>query len=254
MQKNIRISSTFGPVESGILPYLAEKFAQETGIQIIIEKAGTGKTLENAKTGHFDLVMVHAKALEDEFLAQGFGLDRREIMYNDYLLLGPCDDAAHAKGLPVLEAMRNIAVKKANFVSRGDNSGNHVKERGLWEKAGVENFGSWYEAWERGDTGNRATLKHADEKKAYVLMDRATWLTMKSEISLVPVSEGGEFLINTIALIRVNPEKFVDIHADEALLFADWLKKSDVQTCIADFGKDQYGQPLFFVCREKNHF
>ncbi|MBP3730564.1 MAG: substrate-binding domain-containing protein [Mailhella sp.] len=245
--ETLRISSTIGPVDAGMLPLLADTFSQKTGIAITIEKAGTGATLKKAESGNFDLVMVHARKLEDAFCAAGFGIDRRDVMYNDFVILGPKADPAGIKGMKsVTEAMAKLAAAKVHFVSRGDKSGTHVKEMDIWAAAGIQPSGSWYEVWEGGSKGNKATTLYAEEKQAYTLMDRATWLTLKDTISLVPLMEADPLMLNLIAVIRINPEKFPAIHKEEALKFADWVVGDEAQTIIRDFGKDKYGQPLFF--------
>ena len=245
--ETLRISSTIGPVDAGMLPLLAETFTKETGIAVTIAKAGTGATLKKAESGSFDLVMVHARRLEDAFCAAGFGVDRRDVMYNDFVILGPAGYPAGIKGMKkVTEAVKKIAEAKVPFVSRGDKSGTHVKEMEIWAAAGIRPAGTWYEVWEGGAKGNKATTLYVNEKQAYTLMDRATWLTVKDEVSVVPLMEADPLMLNLIAVIRVNPEKFPDIHKDEALKFADWVVGDEAQTLIRDFGKDKYGQPLFF--------
>lgn len=245
--QTLRISSTIGPVDAGMLPLLADTFSKKTGIEITMEKAGTGKTLKKAESGSFDLVMVHARKLEDAFCAAGFGIDRRDVMYNDFVILGPKDDPAGIKGMKkVTEAVARIAAAKVPFISRGDKSGTHVKEMEIWQASGIQPSGSWYEVWEGGSKGNKATTLYADTKKAYTLMDRATWLTLKDTVALVPLMENDPLMLNLIAIIRVNPERFPDIHKAEALQFADWLVSDEAQILIRDFGKDKYGQPLFF--------
>lgn len=245
--ETLRISSTIGPVEAGMLPLLAETFTKKTGIAITMEKAGTGKTLKKAESGTFDLVMVHARKLEDAFCAAGFGIDRRDVMYNDFVILGPKSDPAKIKGMKkATDAVAAIAKAKAHFISRGDKSGTHVKEMDIWNAAGITPSGDWYEVWEGGSKGNKATTLYTNEKQAYTLMDRATWLTVKNDISLVPLMENDTIMLNLIAIIRVNPEKFPQIHKAEALQFADWVVGDEAQTLIRDFGKDKFGQPLFF--------
>lgn len=248
----LRISSTIGPVDAGMLPLLASEFTKKTGIEITYEKAGTGKTLEKAKTGSFDLVMVHARKLEDAFCAEGYGVDRRDVMYNDFVILGPQNDPAGIKGMEkVTDAMKKIASAKVPFVSRGDKSGTHVKEMEIWAASEITPEGTWYEVWKDGDKGNKATTVYANEKQAYTLMDRATYLTLKDTISLVPLVEADPLMLNLIAIIRINPDKFNTVHKDEALAFADWVVEDEAQILIRDFGKDKYGQPLFFPNSDK---
>ena len=243
----VRLSSTIGPIDAGIVPLLAKKYEEKTGVKILFEGAGTGATLKKAKTGEFDMVMVHARKLEDAFVAEGYGVDRRDVMYNDFVILGPQDDPAKIKGLKsATEAFGKIAVAKAPFVTRGDQSGTHVKEVEVWEQAGVKPEGDWYLLFADGKLGNKATTKYTDEKKAYTIMDRATYLTMKKEIALVPLVEGDDVLLNFIAVIAVNPAKFPKVNAAGAKAFIDWLVSPEAQDIIKSFGVDTYGESLFF--------
>ena len=233
---SLRISSTIGPVDAGILPLLADTFSQKTGITISMEKAGTGKTLKKAESGAFDLVMVHARKLEDAFVAAGFGVDRRDVMYNDFVILGPAGDPAGIKGMKsAAAAFAAIARAGAPFVSRGDRSGTHVKEMDIWQAAGIQPAGAWYEVYADGAKGNKATTLYTDRKQAYTLMDRATWLTLKDTVTVVPLVENDPIMLNLIAIIRVNPDKFPQVHKDAALKFADWLVGDEAQTIIRDF-------------------
>ena len=192
------------------------------------------------------MVMVHARKLEDAFVAEGYGVDRRDVMYNDFVILGPPNDPAKIKGLKsAAEALGKIAAAKVPFVTRGDKSGTHVKEMEVWEKAGLKPEGNWYMLFADGKLGNKATTKYADEKKAYTLMDRATYLTLKKEIALVPLVEGDTVLLNYIAVIAVNPAKFPNINAAGAKTFMDWLVSPEGQDIIKTFGVDVYGEPLF---------
>ncbi len=243
----IRLSSTIGPIDAGIVPLLAKKYEKKTGVKVKFEGAGTGATLKKAQTGDFDLVMVHARKLEDAFVAEGYGIDRRDVMYNDFVILGPKDDPAKIKGMKsAAEAFKRIAAASAPFVTRGDMSGTHVKEMEVWEKAGVKPAGDWYILFADGKLGNKATTEYTDAKKAYTLMDRATYLTMKKEIALVPLVEGDEVLLNFIAVIAVNPAKFPKVNAAGAKAFIDWLTGPEAQGIIKTFGVDVYGEPLFF--------
>jgi tungstate transport system substrate-binding protein len=248
----VRMSSTIGPVDAGIVPLLAKTYEQKSGVRVTFDAAGTGATLEKAKKGNFDMVMVHARKLEDQFIAEGFGRDRRDVMYNDFVILGPKDDPARIKGLKSApEAFAAIAQAKAPFVSRNDRSGTHVKEMEVWEKAGITPSGDWYDCFADGKKGNKATTLYTNGKNAYTLMDRATYLTLKKEISLTPLVEGDRILLNFIAVIAVNPEKFPSVHAAEAGAFMDWLVGSEAQGIIKTFGVDTYGEPLFFPNAKK---
>ena len=244
----VLLASTIGPIDAGIVPALAQAFHARTGIVVRFVGAGTGATLELAKRGEFDLVLVHALTLEKKFLADGFGIDRRDVMYNDFVLLGPASDPAGIKGLsdPQL-ALREIAAKRSRFVTRGDNSGTHVAEKALWEKAGIQPQGEWYEVFEKGASGNGPTLLHADAREAYVLIDRATWLVLRGKLSLKILVENHPELFNFISVIRTNPERFPKANRQGAERFADWLVGHEAQSLIAEFGHVEFGAPLFFA-------
>ena len=244
----VLLASTIGPIDAGIVPALADAFHARTGIVVRFVGAGTGATLEMAKRGEFDLVLVHALALEKKFLAEGFGIDRRDVMYNDFVLLGPATDPAGIKGLSDPKpALQRIAASGSRFVTRGDNSGTHVAEKALWEKAGIQPQGDWYEVFEKGASGNGPTLLHADARGAYLLMDRATWLVLRSKLSLTLLVENHPDLFNFISIIRTNPEKFPKANKAGAQHFADWLVGDEAQSLISSFGQAEYGARLFFA-------
>jgi len=245
--REIRLASTIRPIDAGIVGALEEAYLRKTGVRVTHVGAGTGKALELARTGDFDLVMVHARALEDRFVAEGYGIDRRDIMYNDFVILGPASDPAGIRGeRSAAVALAKIAKARALFVTRGDNSGTYVKEREIWSASGVAPLGDWYVVWEKGATGNAATTRYADERQAYLLMDRATYLTVKKDIRLQVLVEGGRDLLNFIAVIRVNPSRFPQVSAEPAKAFVDWLVSDEAQRLIQGFGVDRYGEPLFF--------
>ena len=242
----VRMSSTIGPIDAGIVPALVEAY-KKSGTTVTFEGAGTGATLEKAKTGNFDIVMVHARSLEDKFIADGFGVDRRDIMYNDFVILGPASDPAGIKGMKsAASALTRIAIMGSPFVTRGDMSGTHVKELEVWDAAHIKPEGDWYVTYSLGKLGNGPSTAFANRRGAYILMDRATYLTMKKDIKLVPLVEKDPILLNLIAVIRVNPTKFQGLNADTALAFADWLEGDEAQNLIKDFGVKKYGEPLFF--------
>jgi tungstate transport system substrate-binding protein len=246
-QKKIMLASTIGPIDAGIVGALEEAFTKKTGIAVEHTGAGTGKAIQMAETGKYDLVLVHAKALEEKFVAEGFGTKRYDLMYNDFVILGPSTDPAGIRGMKdAAAALRKIADTKALFVTRGDKSGTHVKELDVWKKAGIEPKGAWSVVFEQGSKGNAPTLAFTNEKQAYTLMDRATYITMKSKISLQVLVERDDILLNYITLIPVNPAKFSTVHHAEAMQFIEWLQAKEAQTIIRDFGKDKYGEPLFF--------
>ena len=242
----VRMSSTIGPIDAGIVPALVEAY-KKSGTTVTFEGAGTGATLDKAKTGNFDIVMVHARSLEDKFIADGFGVDRRDIMFNDFVILGPASDPAGIKGMKsAASALTRIAIMGSPFVTRGDMSGTHVKELEVWDAAHIKPEGDWYVTYSLGKLGNGPSTAFANRRGAYILMDRATYLTMKKDIKLVPLVEKDPILLNLIAVIRVNPAKFQGLNADAAMAFADWLEGDEAQNLIKDFGVKKYGEPLFF--------
>jgi tungstate transport system substrate-binding protein len=227
---------------------LETAFEKETGIRVRHVGSGTGAALEMAKKGEVDLVLAHAKSLEEKFVAEGFGTERIALMYNDFVIMGPASDPAGIKGMTsATEALKKIAAKQVLFVTRGDKSGTHVAEMGLWEKAGVKPSGAWYNTFEKGSTGNVPTLQYTDQKGAYTVMDRATYLTLKDKIKLVILVEKDEALLNFMSLIPVNPQKLPKANYSDAMKFVKWATDPDKgQKIIRDFGKDKYGSPLFF--------
>ena len=243
----IKLSSTIGPVDAGIIPLLAETYKAETGTDFVIE---TGATLNKAKTGNFDMVVVHARALEDQFIKDGFGQNRKDIMYNDFVILGPKDDPAGIKGMKsAAEAFRTIATKGTPFISRGDMSGTHVSEMNVWKVAGIAPDGEkdeWYTVFSLGKLGNGATTDFTNKRNAYTIMDRATYLTKKKGLKIVPLVEGDPILLNLIAAIEVSPKRFPNVNNADVVKFVNWLCEDEAQMIIKDFKVKQYGEPLFF--------
>lgn len=244
----VLLASTIGPIDSGIVGALEDAFEKETGIRVRHVGAGTGAALKIAENGNIDIVMAHAKALEEKFIKEGFGTERIPLMYNDFVILGPPADPAGVKGMKTgAGALKAIAAKQALFITRGDKSGTHVAEMEIWAKAGIKPSGPWYLTYEKGSLGNVPTTKFADEKGAYVFMDRATYLTLKKTIKLVILVENDDALLNYISIIPVNPNKFPRVNNADAMTFAKWLTDpARGQKLIADFGVDKYGAPLFF--------
>lgn len=241
------MASTIGPIDAGIVGALEDAYFRRTGVLVRHAGAGTGAALEMTKRGGFDLVLVHARALEDKFIAEGFGIDRRDIMYNDFVILGPASDPAGIRSeKQATAALAKIARSQALFVTRGDNSGTHVKEKELWQKAGISPQGSWHVTFEKGAAGNAPTTRYANERRAYLLMDRATYLTLQKEIALQVLVEKDPDLLNYIAVIRINPAKFPRANAAGAKAFMDWLVSDEAQGLIQSFGVDRYGGSLFF--------
>ena len=242
------MASTIGPIDAGIVPALENQFEKETGITVRHVGAGTGAALDIAKQGTVDLALVHAKALEEKFVSEGYGTERIPLMYNDFVIVGPASDPAAVKGMKkATDALKKIDQTKTLFISRGDKSGTNIAELELWQKAGIKPAGSWYQIYEKGSTGNVPTLRYTDERQAYTLMDRATYLSIKNQIKLVVLVEGDESLLNHISLIPVNPKKFPNVHHKDTMIFVQWLTAPDKgQKLIRDFGKEKYGEPLFF--------
>ncbi len=244
----ILMASTIGPIDSGIVSALEAQYEKETGVRVRHVGAGTGAALKIGTQCNVDLVMVHAKDLEEKFVADGFGTERIPFMYNDFVIVGPENDPAGIKGMKTAaEALKTIASKGAPFISRGDKSGTNMAELGLWASAGIDPKGPWYTVYEKGSEGNVATLLYTDQKASYTVIDRATFLTVKDKVKIVVLVEGDEALLNHISLIPVNPKKCPRVYEKEALAFVQWLTDPDKgQKIVESFGKDRYGQPLFF--------
>ncbi|MBI5483128.1 MAG: substrate-binding domain-containing protein [Deltaproteobacteria bacterium] len=244
----ILLASTIGPIDAGIVTALEDAFEKDTGIVVRHVGAGTGEALKMAEKGNFDLVMVHAKSLEEKFVSAGFGTERIPFMYNDFVIVGPPDDPAGIRGMKsVSAALAKIVEKSAPFVSRGDKSGTHVAEMELWGKAGLKPVGAWYRTYEKGNEGNVPTLRHASNSASYTLIDRATFLSIQKQIKLEVLVEGDESLLNRISLIPVSSKKFPAVNHEDAAVFAGWLTNpAKGQKIVAEFGIDRFGAPLFF--------
>ena len=245
--RTIKLASTIGPIDAGIVGTLEAAFTKKTGVAVEHTGAGTSQALKMAETGEYDLVLVHARALEEKFVSDGYGTKRYDLMYNDFVILGPENDPAGIRGeKDAAAALRTIAQTQSFFVTRGDKSGTHIKELEAWKKAGIEPKGTWYMVFELGAKNNASTLMYANEKQAYTLMDRATYIAMKPKITLQILTERDEVLLNYMTLIPVNPAKFPQVNHKGALQFIEWLQEKKAQSIIRDFGKDKYGEPLFF--------
>jgi tungstate transport system substrate-binding protein len=246
--KFILMASTIGPIDSGIVSVLEDQFEKETGIRVRHVGAGTGAALKIAEKGNIDLVMVHAKSLEEKFVQGGFGTERIPLMYNDFVIVGPVQDPAAIKGLKTAaEALNAISAKGASFISRGDKSGTHVAEMDLWKMSEIKPSGQWYKIYEKGAEGNVPTLRYTDQQQAYTVIDKATYLSIKDQIKLAVLVEGDEALLNYISLVPVNQKKFPRVNAKDVKIFVAWLTSPEKgQKIIRDFGKDKYGAPLFF--------
>ncbi len=242
--RSIVVASTTSTQDSGLFGYLLPIFKARTGIEVKVIAQGTGQALDTARRGDADVVFVHAKSQEEKFIAEGFGVRRFEVMYNDFVLIGPKGDPAGAKGNDIAAALKTIEAKGMPFVSRGDKSGTHSAELALWKQAGVDIAaakGPWYR--EIGQ-GMGAALNTADAMNAYVLSDRGTWLAFKNRGDLRIVVEGDKRLFNQYGVMLVNPEKFPSVKKESGQAFVDWLISGEGQAAIAGYKID--GQQLFF--------
>lgn len=237
---------TIGPVDAGIVAALEEAYEKKTGVKVTHIAAGTSEALKIARSGGVDLVMVHARVLEEQFVAEGYGLKRYDLMYNDFVIVGPASDPAGIGGInSAVEALRRIASHNALFISRGDRSGTHVKEEELWQAAGIKPAGDWYKVYDKGSAGNRGTLLYTNSQRAYTIIDRATYITCRSEIELALLVEKDKLLLNFITVIPVDFNK-LPVNYDGANSFVQWLVSSEGQRVIRDFGRERYRESLFF--------
>ena len=237
------LSTTTSTQDSGLLDVLVPLFERQTGYSVKTIAVGTGQALALAGRGEADVVLAHAPALEKKYIADGKMLNRRLVMYNDFVIIGPAEDPAKIKGMTkAADAMRAIASTGSRFVSRGDNSGTHNLEKELWKLAGVEPQTGWY--IESGQ-GMGATLGIADDRKAYTLTDRGTYLAFQKRVRLPILLEGDRPLLNLYSVMEVNPANGPKVNPGGGKAFADFMVSADVQRVIKTFGVDKYGQPLF---------
>lgn len=220
-------------------------FGAQTGIEVKVVAVGTGQALQLGRRGDADVLLVHDPDAEQKFMAEGHGAARHEVMHNDFVLVGPPADPAGVRGqASIAEAFRRLARRGALFVSRGDGSGTHARELSIWKQALVEPQGEWYIS---AGAGMGQVLRMADQKQAYTLADRATYLAQRGGLELVVLSAGDLLLLNRYSVIVVNPEKHPQVRHRAAERFAAFLLAPETQQQIAGFGADQYGQPLFAV-------
>ena len=247
--RSIVVASTTSTQDSGLFGYLLPIFKAKTGIEVKVIAQGTGQALDTARRGDADVVFVHAKSQEEKFLAEGFGVKRFDVMYNDFVLIGPKSDPAGVKGSDIETALKSIQTRAAPFVSRGDRSGTHSAELALWKQAGIDisaGKGSWYR--EIGQ-GMGAALNTAGAVNGYVLSDRGTWISFKNRGDLEILVEGDKRLFNQYGVMLVNPEKYPSVKKQFGQAFVDWLVSTEGQAAIAGYKID--GQQLFFPNAEK---
>jgi tungstate transport system substrate-binding protein len=244
-QKNIILATTTSTQDTGLLDVLIPIFEKETGYFVKTIAVGSGQAMAMGQKGEADVMLVHSPDAEKKFIAEGYGINRRLVMHNDFIIVGPSTDPAKIKtAKSSAEAMKLIASANALFASRGDNSGTHAKEITLWKKAEINPVGQkWYQ--ETG-LGMGQTLNVAAEKKCYTLADRGTYLAMKKNLNLDILSEGDAALLNIYHVIEVNSAKWPKANAEGAKAFADFMVSKKSQEIIKTFGVDKYGSPLFF--------
>jgi tungstate transport system substrate-binding protein len=237
------LSTTTSTQDSGLLDVLVPMFEKKTGLTVKTISVGTGQALALAARGEADVTLAHAPGLEKKYVAEGKMLNRRLVMYNDFVIIGPGDDPAKIKGMPkAVDALKRIAETRSRFASRGDKSGTNVLELGLWKQAGIEPKGAWY--IESGQ-GMGATLGIANERRAYTISDRGTWLAFQKRIDLPVLVEKDRPLLNIYSVMDVNPANGPRVNVAGGKAFAEFMLAPETQAVIKSFGMDKYGQALF---------
>ncbi len=249
--QSITLASTTSTEQSGLFAHLLPAFKKASGIDVKVVALGTGQALDMARRGDADVVLVHDRLSEDRFVAEGFGLARRAVMYNDFVVVGPGDDPAKVAGRDLVAAFKRLALTQASFVSRGDKSGTHAAEMRTWAAAGLTGHGLAPKGSPDAGAGYRAcgcgmgqALNMAAASGAYTLSDRGTWLSFKNKAGLAVLVQGDPLLFNPYGVIGVNPAKHPHVKAADAAKFIDWLTSAQGQSQIASYRID--GEPLFF--------
>ena len=245
MEKNIILATTTSTQDSGLLDVLLPVFEKETGFFVKTISVGSGQAMKMGEKGEADVLLVHSPDAEKAFVTQGFGINRMLVMHNDFIIVGPPADPAKIKGMKsTKEALKTIAQTGALFLSRGDNSGTHAKEKGLWKAAGIVPEGQkWFQ---QTGLGMGQTLNVAAEKKGYTLADRGTYLSLKKNLGLEILIEGEPLLLNIYHVIEVNPVKWPKVNTAGAKAFAGFMVSRKTQEIIGKFGIEKFGSPLFF--------
>ncbi|MHB1274431.1 MAG: ABC transporter substrate-binding protein [Candidatus Humimicrobiaceae bacterium] len=243
--KELILASTTSTQDSGLFDVLIPAFEKASGYQVKLIAVGTGEAITLGEKGEADVLLVHSRKAEDKFVTDGFGVNRKDVMHNSFIIVGPKDDPAKIKGLTAIDAFKAIASSQSLFVSRSDDSGTNKKELDIWGKADIKPSGSEY--IESG-LGMGETLAIANEKQGYTLTDNATWLAQKSNFELVALVGEEEILYNPYGVIAVNPSKHPDlkINYEGAIAFVNYITSKEGQEVIKNFGVDKYGEPLFF--------
>ena len=244
-QKNIILATTTSTQDSGLLDVLVPVFEKKTGYFVKTIALGSGQAMVMGQRGEADVLLVHSPDAEKKIVAEGYGINRRIVMHNDYIIAGPKEDPAKIKGIKLAsEAFKKLALANALFLSRGDNSGTHSKEKAIWKAAGINPEGEkWYQ---QTGLGMGQTLNVAAEKKGYTLADRGTYLALKKNLNLDILVEGDAILLNVYHVIEVNPAKWPKVNSAGAKAFSDFMVSKETQEIIKTFGIDKFGSPLFF--------
>ena len=240
---SIILATTTSTQDSGLLDVLVPEFEKESGFQVKTIAVGTGQALAMGEKGEADVLLTHAPSSEKKLVDDNLVTNYELVMHNDFVIVGPVSDPAQIKGLKAAEALKSIQNNQSIFVSRGDESGTHKKEQSLWKQVDVEPAGTWYQ---ESGSGMGQTLSIASEKEGYTMTDRATYLSLKKNLDLSILVEGEASLLNIYHVMMVNPDKYPRVNKDGAKAFIDFLIGSDVQKIIGEFGKEQFGESLFF--------
>lgn len=243
-KQRLTLASTTSTLDSGLFDILIPVFEKKYNCSVKIIAVGTGQAIRLARDGNADVLLIHDREAEEKFVNDGYGVKRLEVMHNDFFIVGPKSDPTGIKGLKALDAFKKIFELKGSFISRGDDSGTHKKELSFWKKLNLKPAGSWY--LESG-TGMETTLRIANEKIAHTLCDRATWLAHRKEVDMLEILvQGDPELFNPYSVIVVSPTKYPWVKYDLAKKFADFLRSSEGQEIIRNYGINKFGSPLFF--------
>jgi tungstate transport system substrate-binding protein len=244
-EKTVILATTTSTQDSGLLDVLLPIFEKQTGYFVKTIAVGSGQAMAMGQKGEADVLLVHSPAAEEKFIADSFGINRKLVMHNDYIIVGPADDPAKIKGMKSTpESFKKIASAAGLFLSRGDNSGTNAKEKEVWKAAGINPEGQkWYQ---QTGLGMGQTLNVANEKNGYTLADRGTYLSLKKNLKLDILMEGDAILLNIYHVIEVNPTKWPKVNVAGAKAFSDFMVAKETQEIIRTFGVDKYGAPLFF--------
>lgn len=246
--KELILATTTSTQDSGLLDVLIPMFEEQENVKVKPIAVGTGQALEMGTKGEADALLVHAPAAEQEIVDSGDAVNRKRVMYNDFILVGPANDPAGVKGMEVKEAFKQLFDKGSVFISRGDDSGTHKKELGIWES--VEVTPADNKGYAETGQGMGNTLQVASEKQGYVMTDRATYLAQKDNLDLEILVEGDEDLLNIYHVMQVNPEKHDKVNSESAEAFVEFMVADKTLKVIEEFGKEEYGEPLFFPYTE----